>query len=45
VVVGEALYYVATSQLASFDDEGRPLRLERLKENVVLKVPLLDRCP
>jgi hypothetical protein len=45
VVVGEALYYVATSQLASFEADGSPLPMARLKDNVVLKVPLLDRCP
>jgi hypothetical protein len=44
VVVGEALYYVATSQLASFEADGSPLPMARLKENVVLKAPLLDRC-
>jgi hypothetical protein len=45
VVVGESLYYVATSQLASFETDGRPLPAERLKENVVLKVRLFERCP
>ena len=45
VVVGDTLHYVATSQLASFEADGRPLPWARLKENVILKVPLLDRCP
>ena len=45
VIVGDALVYVATSQLRSFEADGRPFPAERLKENVFLKLPLLDRCP
>jgi hypothetical protein len=45
VMVCDELYYVATSQLASFENDGRPLPRARLKENVILKVPLMDRCP
>jgi hypothetical protein len=44
VVVGDHLYYVATSQLQGFAADGRPLPVEKLKDNVILKVPLLDRC-
>lgn len=45
VVAGGVLYYIATSQLASFESDGRPLPASRLKDNVILKVPLMDRCP
>jgi hypothetical protein len=36
---------VATSQLRSFEADGRPWPLERLKDTVILKVRLRDRCP
>ena len=42
VVVGDDLYYIARSQLRSFDDNGtgRIWPMEKLKETVILKLPL-----
>ena len=45
VLVGDELHYVATSQLRSFEEDGRPWPLEKLKETIILKVPLLKQCP
>jgi hypothetical protein len=45
VLVGDTLHYVATSQLRSFEADGRPWPLERLKDTVILKVRLRDRWP
>jgi hypothetical protein len=40
VVVGDALYVIANSQLRSFDAQGRLWPLERLRPVEVLRVPL-----
>jgi len=40
VVVGDAFYYVATSQWANFGPEGALLPEEELRDAVVLKVKL-----
>lgn len=40
VIVGDELYYIARSQLRAFDEKGKIWPMERLKETVVLKLPL-----
>jgi hypothetical protein len=44
VVVGGDLYYVAGSQLNHLDPTGHPLPLGRLRESVVLRLPLHEAC-
>lgn len=40
VVAGDHLYYIARSQLRAFDEGGTIWPMERLKETVILKLPL-----
>ena len=40
VLAGDTFYYIANSQLGSFDSMGRILPLNKLKEVVILKVKL-----
>jgi Tetratricopeptide repeat len=44
VIVGDALVYVAGSQLNRLDDKGQPLPQDRLRESAVLRLDLLARC-
>lgn len=45
VIVGDDLYYIANSQLQSFDAEGNILPPEMLQAPVVLKLPLAPPQP
>jgi len=45
VMVGDALYYVAASQLDRFEPDGTIWPWERLGESAVLRTPLLPACP
>lgn len=40
VIVGRDLYYVATSQLDGVDQNGKLLPLDRLRDTVILKLPI-----
>jgi len=44
VVVGQELFYVASSQLNRLDGAGRPLPADRLRESTVLRLPLREAC-
>ena len=44
VVVGDALVYVAGSQLNRQDEKGRPLPLDQLRESAILRLPLSTSC-
>jgi hypothetical protein len=44
VIVGDALVYVAGSQLNRLDDQGQPLPQDRLRESAVLRLGLLSTC-
>ena len=44
VIVGDALVYVAGSQLNRLDDTGQPLPQDRLRESAVLRLGLLPGC-
>jgi sugar lactone lactonase YvrE len=43
VLVGDTLYYVATTQLDSFDKDGKLLPWEQLKDNVILRLEVPPR--
>lgn len=43
VLVGDDLYYVATSQLDSIDPATHEIAVDELEPNVILKLPLLAR--
>lgn len=44
-LVGDDLYYVASSQLRRFTADGKILPWEKLTESTVLRTPLLSSCP
>jgi hypothetical protein len=44
-LVGEDLYYVASSQLRRFTPKGQILPWNQLAESTVLRTPLLSSCP
>jgi hypothetical protein len=44
VVVGDALVYVAGSQLNRQDANGRPLPVDQLRESAILRLPLASAC-
>ncbi|MGE0451913.1 MAG: hypothetical protein AB7O37_08070 [Vicinamibacteria bacterium] len=44
-LVGDDLYYVASSQLRRFSADGRILPWEKLAQSTVLRTPLLPSCP
>jgi hypothetical protein len=45
VLVGDDLYYVASSQLSAFAAAKEPPALDRLAESTVLRTRLLSTCP